>query len=245
MRNVSSADLVFITHDMDKESRDNINDRGFFVNDVDAGENYYLFRDRHQHFYNYLCNHGHKYDCVLITDSRDVVFQLDPFEWVNDFKQKKDQLDHFVVLVSEGFERQSSGFGCIEHFEFQRDVPMPHLKNDNHKLVCNAGVTIGSTQAMKSYELLMFMTVMKTIGRCTDQAALNYLLHIVENDRSFQISAPQDDTLCLTGEGVKMGSIEPIIFNGALYNPRNQPYYMIHQWDRLDGLREDILTQYN
>lgn len=242
IKNVPNADLVFITHEMDNEIKEKILRKGFHIEEVKAGENYYIFRDRHQHFYNYLCKNGHNYKYVLITDSRDVVFQDSPFKWI---EKNYSDLKNFVVLMAEGFKRQESGFACIEHFEFQRDVPLPHLKNDNSKLVCNAGITLGTSLDVKNFELLIFMSVMKTIGRCTDQAALNYLMHIVENDKNFKISLPCEDNLCLTGEGVRLGSVEPLFINKKLYNPKQDLYHIIHQWDRLDGLREDILAEYD
>jgi hypothetical protein len=251
-KNISNADLVVLTNNIDTESRSKIINRGFEVVDVPEGEAFYLFRDRHLHFYNYLNKHGHKYNNVLITDSRDVVFQANPFDWIDIWKNRINEikgdvsfLNHFVIFTSEGFRRSESGFACIEHFEFQRDVPMPHLKNDNSKFVCNAGVTLGTPRAIQDYEFLMFMTSMKTIGRCTDQASLNYMLHFLADDKTYQISFPQHDNLCLTGEGVKVGSVEPILIDGKLFNPKNELYFMIHQWDRLDGLREEILSQYS
>jgi|LakMenE01Jun11ns_1017448.scaffolds.fasta_scaffold9935948_2 hypothetical protein len=254
-RNVVNADLVFITHEMDQSARTKLIDKGAIIVDVVAGENYYIFRDRHKHFYDYLCTNGYKYQNVLISDSRDVVFQADPFKWLENYVNNhcydlsvdcvKESVSHKVVVTAEGFKRKESGFACIEHFEFQRDVPIPYLQDDNTNWVCNAGVTLGTANAIKEFELLMFMVSMKSIGRCTDQASLNFIMGLIKNDKSYLISHPQDDNLCLTGEGVRLGSVEPILANGKLYNPLNQLYFMIHQWDRLDGLREEILKQYS
>jgi hypothetical protein len=253
-RNIRNADLVFITHEMDQSARQKLSDNGAIVVDVVAGENYYIYRDRHKHFYDYLCKHGYQYENVLISDSRDVVFQDDPFVWFKNYTLEftydfsvdcvKESVSHKVVLTAEGFKRKESGFACIEHFEFQKDVPPLYFHEDNTQSVCNAGIFLGTSTAIKEFELLMFMVSMKTIGRCTDQAALNYIVGMIQDDKSFVISHPQSDNLCLTGEGVKMGSVKPILSQGKLYNELNQLYYMIHQWDRLDSLREEILSQY-
>lgn len=239
-RYVTNADLVFVTHEMDDQSRSQLQEKDAIIYDVNAGENYYIFRDRHKHFYDYLCKNSDKYKYVLVTDSRDVVFQSNPFDWIENKLLDSDK--EAVFITAEGFKRQQSGFACIEHFEFQRDVPLPYLQNDNDKMVCNAGVTLGTLNAVKNFELLMFMTAMKTIGRCTDQAALNFLLEIFKDDPVYNISQPTNDNLCLTGEGVRMGSVEPMLQDKKLYNPQNELYCMVHQWDRLDGLREDILN---
>lgn len=241
LKNIPNKDLVIVTHDLQQNNLEKLLNKEAIIYSVEAGEMYYLFRDRHLHFYNYLKDNGHKYDQVLVCDSRDVVFQSNPFEW----SKAKTNKEYFVALTAEGFNRSESGFACIEHFEFQRDVPMPHLKNDNSQPVINAGVAIGTSRAIKNFEFLMFVTIMKTIGRCTDQAALNYLMHFLGNDDQYLVSFPQDDYLCLTGEGIKIGKVEPVLSNGQLINPKGELYCMIHQWDRINYLREEILAQYS
>jgi hypothetical protein len=241
LKNINNKDFVVITHDIKQNNLEKLKQNNAEIIQIEAGEMYYLFRDRHLHFYNYLKKFGSNYEKVLICDSRDVVFQNDPFVWCD----KNIKKQNFVAFTAEGFKRSESGFACIEHFEFQRDVPRPYLKENNEKWVCNAGVTIGSTKEIQEFEFLLFVTVMKTIGRCTDQAALNYLMHFFEEDPKYHISLPQNESLCLTGEGVKLGSVEPILQNKELICTKTgEPYCMIHQWDRLNYLREEILAQY-
>lgn len=233
-----NADIVILTHDMKINHRNLLSKLGIEIVDVPAGEMYYLFRDRHLHFWNYLNEHGSNYNRVIVTDSRDVVFQSNPFDW-------KNEKNHFVTFMAEGFKRSESGFACIEHFEFQRDVPQPHLKENSDRWVCNAGVIFGTSRAIQDFEFLMFSVTMKTIGRCTDQAALNYLLHFLERDPAYQISFPQAENLCLTGEGIKQGSVCPVVKDDTVCAPNGLPYHIIHQWDRIDGLKEDILSKYS
>ena len=90
----------------------------------------------------------------------------------------------------------------------------------------------------------MWSVTMKTIGRCTDQATLNYLMVHLEEDATYSISKPINDTLCLHGEGVKEGFVkEPIIRHKEFFNSYlDEPYCVIHQWDRLDDrLKECVL----
>ena len=241
LNNINNKDLLIVTHDIKDCNLKKLEEKNAIIKQVEAGEMYYLFRDRHLHFYDYLSKNGGAYDQVLVCDSRDVVFQDDPFVWTKKNISEKD----FVVLTAEGFKRFESGFACIEHFEFQRDVPRPHLKENNDKWVCNAGVAIGNSRSIQDFEFLLFITIMKTIGRCTDQAALNYLMYFLEEDKKFKVSLPQKESLCLTGEGIKLGSVEPILENGKLYCPNGEAYCMIHQWDRINYLKEEILAQYS
>lgn len=251
LKNIENADAVILTHDMPDEARDKLISKGIEIVDVSAKDIHFLYRDRHLSFYNYLNNHGHKYKYVLVTDSRDVVFQANPFEWIALWKERYknikgnlDFLNHFVVMISEGFKMSRSGFACIEHFEFQRDVPMPYMKEDKDRWVVNGGTFLGTPRALQDFHFLVWITTMKTIGRCTDQATINWLMYYLDNDEAYQVSFPQHDNLCLTGEGVKEGAVEPILKDGKLFNPKEKLYYMIHQWDRLEGLKEEILALY-
>lgn len=251
-KNIPNADLVILTEHMPEDVEDRLlaSDVTEVVR-VPAEEAHFLFRDRHLSFWKYLNNHGHKYKLVLVTDSRDVVFQANPFDWVGEWKERHknikgqhDFLNHFVILMAEGFKMSKSGFACIEHFEFQRDVPMPYMKEDKNRWVVNGGTFLGTARAIQDWHFLVWITSMKTIGRCTDQAAVNWLMYYLENDDTYQVSFPQHDHLCLTGEGVKEKSVSPILKEGKLFSPQDKLYYMIHQWDRIEDLKEAILAQY-
>lgn len=250
LNNVPDADAVILTHDIPPDVREKLEDRGVVVVDVSAKDIHFLYRDRHLSFRNYLNDHGHKYKYVLVTDCRDVMFQANPFDWVQVWKDRHKNirgcltfLDHFVVLMAEGFKMTQSGFACIEHFEFQRDVPMPYMKEDKDRWVVNGGTYLGTPRALQDWHFLVWMTTMKTIGRCTDQATVNWLMYYLEDDSTYQVSFPQHDNLCLTGEGVKEGAVEPLLKYGRLFSPKDEPYYMVHQWDRLEYLKEDILAR--
>jgi hypothetical protein len=190
-----------------------------------------------------------------------VIFQSSPFVWVEKWRKRyenvegnKSFLDHFVILTSEGFRTSRSGFACVDNFEFQRDVPKECMKDIGDKFVVNGGVSLGTWRALMDYHLLLWATMLKSRGRCTDQAAINYLMATLENDETYSISFPQHDWLCLTGEGVKEGVVEPnakelgMGFDdnlGILKNPKGEPYCMIHQWDRLPHNLKNPLLAHN
>ena len=248
-KRVPDSDVVILTDDnLSEEILDEL-DR-YDVNYVPVPKITNLFRDRHLAYWNYLNEHGHKYRHLIITDCRDVLFQQSPFDWIDDWKTRfgnvhgnKDFLNNFVVLTSEGFKVSQSGFACIDNFEFQNDVPEVHRKDIKDQRVVNGGVSLGTPQALMNFHFLIWATMLKTRGRCTDQSAINYLMSILNEDASYSISYPQHDWLCLTGEGVKEGVVQPQHEDGVLKNPLGHPYAVIHQWDRLDNsLRQSLLS---
>lgn len=249
LRNVQDADYVLLTDNISDEAAAEL--ELFDVNVVNVPKLTHLFRDRHMAFWNYLNDHGHKYKSIIITDCRDVLFQKSPFEWIEDWKTRFDNvqgnksfLDHFVILTAEGFKTSRSGFACVENFEFQSDLPKEFLKEMKDKWVVNGGVSLGTYRALMNYHLLVWSMMLKSKGRCTDQAAINYLMSVLEEDETYCVSFPQHDWLCLTGEGVKEEAVVPVNDDGVLKTPDGRKYALIHQWDRLDdSLRSSLLSR--
>jgi len=249
---IPNADVVIITHDIPDFYKNKLVAQGVYVIDFPSTFMQYLYRDRHYAFWDYLNNHGYKYQYVLVTDSRDVVFQANPFEWVDEWKSRFDKingdktfLNHFVILTAEGHKIQQSGFACIDQFEFERNVPEVFQKKDKNRYVINGGIFLGTPRALQDWHYLIWVTTLKTIGGCTDQATVNWLFYHLENDDTYQISFPQIDNLCLTGEGIKEGVIHPTFKEDCcFYNSDNgKKYYILHQWDRLDSFKEKIISK--
>jgi hypothetical protein len=121
------------------------------------------------------------------------------------------------------------------------------MKDIGDKFVVNGGVSLGTWRALMDYHLLLWGTMLKSRGRCTDQAAINYLMTVLEHDETYSLSFPQHDWLCLTGEGVKEDVVTPQFDDkGVLMNPKGQPYCILHQWDRLpDDLKNPLLAQHS
>lgn len=246
IEHVTNADFVILTHEMPDSVRSKLESKNFKVEQVKADVQF-LYRDRHLCFYNFFNKHGRDYKRAMVTDCRDVVFQLNPFDWLERTEKYFNSItyqNHYVVLTYEGFAMKQSGFACIEDFEFQRDVPRPFLKEDRERWVINGGIALGTPQALQSLHYLIWSLTLKSIGRCTDQATFNWLSDYFSGNASFLIDHPQAGNLCLTGEGVKEGCVEPILMEGRLCNTFKQTYYMVHQWDRLDYLREEIIAKY-
>lgn len=242
-------DVVVLSHNIPDLARKRLWDMDIEVEDVDLKEMHSLYRDRHLAYWRYLINHGHKYKYILTCDCRDVVFQLNPFDWVSKWMLRhtniqgaKTFLDHFVIMTAEGHKASQSGFACVEHFEFERDIPDVFKKENKDKRVVNGGIFLGTPRAMQDWHFLVWTTCLKTRGRCTDQAAVNWLIHFLEEDETYSISFPQHDNLCLTGEGVKEG-VEFVLKDGLVQNKQGETYHLIHQWDRVESIKTEVSKQ--
>lgn len=244
-----STDLAVVTHQMPHEVREGLTWLGAEVVDFKDGET--VLRDRHLAFWNYLNEHGHKYKYILISDSKDVVFQRNPFKWVEEWKLRfdkiqgnRDFLDHFVIFASEGFKMSRSGFACIEHFEFEKDVPKKFVQPERNRWVVNGGIMLGTPRALQDLVFLLWSVTLKSIGHITDQATLNWVMRFLEKDATYSVSHPQHDDFCIVCEGIKEEGVPLILKNGIAHNPQGNPYCIVHQWDRIPELRDAVLAQY-
>lgn len=253
LSNIPDAKKVIFTHDMPDDICALASDCGAEVNFIDADEiSDYVPRDRFYVYWQYLLDHGHRYKYILATDSKDVLFQRNPFDWIPVWQSRFDDisgdhqfLNNFVILTSEGYKHKKSFFNLKEQFEFQSDVREPFRREMNEKYVLNSGVCMGTPDALKNYFFTLWAVHMKSFGSCTDQAALNYLYRFLREDETYSVSQPWNDVLCLTCEGVKHNYIpQPLFKDGELWfhDPEliNEPYYMVHQFDRLS---EETLQQ--
>lgn len=222
------ADKIVFTHDMSFDVQKWLEDSGLIVCRVYAKEVSCAVKDRYLHYWKYLCSH--EYDNVLHVDSKDVLFQSDPFE---NFKRP------IVALVNEGMPTTSNGFHLIEQFEFQKDIH-PFFKReprDHH--VLNSGVTIGSKNEIKNYFMLMWGMSLSMPKAITDQAIVNYLYHFLQYDPQYEIAT---SNFCLTGESLKNGFTKAVFKDGLFYSD-DVLYEIVHQWDRTD-YKEETLSYY-
>ncbi len=242
---IPNAKKVVFTHDMPDDICQMVEDHGAAVMMVPADEiSSYIQRDRFYVYWQYLLEHGHKHPYVLATDSKDVLFQRNPFDWITVWQRRFTEiagnhkfLDNFVILTSEGYKHKRSVWNLQEQFQFQSDVREPFRREMSDTYVLNSGVCLGTPDALKNYFFTLWAVHMKSFGACTDQAALNYLYRFLRDDETYSVSQPWSDTLCLTGEGVKQDWIpQPRIKDGMLWFPEeriDEPYYIVHQYDRL------------
>lgn len=233
---LSNVDVVFVTHDMPEETRAILKTLEFNVYDVDPNEVGYPIGDRHLHFWRYLAANPDKYNQVLHTDCRDVVFQRDPFKLVR-------YSESFVLLTNEGMPPSSNGFHCIEQFKFQQDIP-PLFRKEVRDHVLNGGIAMGTAADLKSHFFLIWALSIKMSPDVTDQAALNYLFNFLDHDQTYKVAHPALDSFCLTGEAVKDSFIESDFRDGVFYHRKlNEPYVLVHQWDRTK-YQENVLAHY-
>jgi len=197
-----------------------------------------ILRDRWLHYWKYLCSISTEYDCVLISDSRDVLIQGDPFLFLRQACKSK------LIVTSEGFRHFESQWNMMDQFKAQKAVG-DFDRNQFFWPVVNGGVVLGRSDFVKNFCFLIWSSVLRTCVSCTDQGVINYLMSFLKEDPEYLIVDPHSSLLCITGEGIKQNLLNftPLFHEGKVCNLDGQPYILFHQWDRTN-FKEEILSRY-
>jgi hypothetical protein len=179
---------------------------------------YFLYLD-------FLRNSAERFERILLTDVRDVVFQGDPFAYP------------WPKGLSVGIEDRGMRIGGCEHMV--RWLAGHPLGTDGSELydqpISCSGITVGDHIAMVRYLedltglLLPFNPGPRMAGY--DQGVHNRLLH---SGRLDPVTRHDNSGPILT-LGYKQ-EVPPLDENGDILNDAGQPAHIVHQYDRMEGL---------
>jgi hypothetical protein len=176
-------------------------------------------------YLNFLRNSPERFERILLTDVRDVVFQSDPFAFP------------WPEGLSVGMEDTRMRIGGCEHMV--RWLARHPLGTDGSELydqpISCSGITVGDHDAVVCYLdaltglLLPFTPGPRMAGY--DQGVHNRLLHsgaldpVTRHDNS--------------GPILTLGYKQEVPFqdeNGDVLNETGEPAHIVHQYDRMEGL---------
>jgi hypothetical protein len=184
---------------------------------------------RHIYYRSYLAECGRDYDCVMLADIRDILFQKDPFAF--------SIPDGLSVFMEDARQTIGSNFS---NASWMRDGFGESVLNElRDKPVFCAGTTIGSPAAMLDYfdRMLQLICARKT-ALPIDQAAHNVVIH-----RQPPPSLHRFDND--TGPVLTMAEMDPRQFRfserGFLINATGQSFNTLHQYDRHGELAPKLL----
>jgi hypothetical protein len=196
------------------------------------------------HTWQFLVDNHEKYNNVIITDVRDVIFQKNPSEYLNE----KLSTECPIMISSEGIlfkdepwnlQNLVRGFGPII-----ADKLTPRTAH-------NVGVLAGKSLAMKNLCLSLYSN---TVGRYipSDQSSFNVLLY--EGLLSSYVDTNHNDSwACQCGVVLDpekshytpfLLEPRPVIKNGLVYNNKGELFHIVHQWDRVPELKSSVERRY-
>jgi hypothetical protein len=181
----------------------------------------------------FLRDAAERYDDILLTDVKDVLFQRPPFDFPRDgaeicfFEEDPDRFIRDCPLNSRWL---SEPFGA-EALARVADRP----------ILCS-GTTLGTGRAIAAYceTMLACMTEHRIVGLGGDQGAHNYLVytHGFEGMRLF----PNESGPVLT---MAMRKRPPSFdVNGNVLNARGEVPNVVHQYDRVPAVMDRVNRRY-
>jgi hypothetical protein len=265
-----SDDVVIVGSDMNGETVKKLTSEGIVLN---------LFGNRtedggvetkgpgvphvERFFYLWTFLQDKKYDQIVMTDTRDVVFQKNPFKWLD-----KPLSMYQFVAASEGMRYKNEPWGNTNLYQ----AFGPHYYNlMKNRYINNVGVLAGTQLFVESLVGMIFQVSLGRPIPIVDQAVYNYLLTVpLFREKVFWTSHgdPWAVNLGTTIEAVASGSgdlgklcennqdelnkygmnyedVQPVIEDdGTIKTPGGSLYAIVHQWDRIPSLKAKIEKKY-
>ncbi len=201
------------------------------------------------HLWQYLMTgpvYDQKYRYVVTTDTRDVIFQRNPFEWL---EANLAPNEHQIVAPSEGLKYVNEPWGADNmHRGYGPNVGPSTQEYE----IFNVGTIAGEAEAIKDLSLLLYsMGENRYIPN--DQSSFNLLVNgcllDVVKTRMIDPWACECGTMMdpsklpnflpyLLGERPEIGS------DDLVYTAKGELYYMVHQWERVPELKPIISARY-
>lgn len=179
-------------------------------------------------YYDLISKYGSDYEYAMYMDTRDVIIQKNPFDYMIS-KPEKD-----LFLVCEGMKVSENSCNNNWHNLLLSTQVFPNYEGNNN-LITNGG-TVGGKVKDFMYILLLAITNFnrKASAPIPDQCILTSLYSYLKDLNHVDYCHPYTSDFCATGEAIKWGNIN-INFDGKqALTPDNQPYYLFHQWDRTE-----------
>lgn len=229
------GEVVIFTSDMRDNTRALISGYGYKIVEIDPSIINIPAHDRLLVYYQYL--QDNVYDRIIFTDSKDVYFQENPFDYINDITN----LDNYVLLCGEGANHESCLWNFHDQKKIQASMKKKHRREYLTNPIINSGFILGTYELMKHLSLVMWTNTLRQSHEYTDQAVLNYLYNFLKLDDRYILYTPQKYALAATGAGICQKWFNGNLVDGKLYHKDlNIPYAAFHQWERT-GYVEKII----
>ncbi|CAF1231000.1 unnamed protein product [Adineta ricciae] len=173
------------------------------------------------------------YKYVFICDSRDVIFQRNIFDYVNEYE---DGLFVFQETTKMNIRKCSYNSKWIKDCYGETEL---NLIGD-HKIIC-AGTILGSWKAIMNYLSIVEQVTSQRYQQCNDQGIHNHIvyrdkinntkIHIISHEHGFVGTLGYSATF-------KRNQF------GLILNENEQVYAVIHQFDRNKQITEQLEIQY-
>lgn len=250
-----TGDKVMILMNADRYTTEKVIEAGFTIigfNQDEQGNLVYesplkVHVERFLHIFNHLNKIDYRY--VITTDVKDVVFQRNPIEFLeqNLPPSSKNQL----VFSSESMVYKDEPWGNQNLLETYGEYIYNYFKDNE---IYNVGVLAGRGYAMKDLAMNIFLACLNKPIPITDQSTFNVLVSMEPYQSSSIYAQSEDGWACQLGTTADPSKIDefkskllepsPILVEDKVKTSLNYEYYIVHQYDRIPEWRKVIEAKY-
>lgn len=259
-----NGDKIMLCYNVSYDVCNELNKRGFKILGFEQNEEdrcleytkpgFNVVVERFQHLAFVLREMEQKYRYIITTDVRDVIFQRNPSEWLeNNIGDKK------IVAASESILYNVEDWNRLNLYHSFGPQIYQILSNS---IVYNAGVMAGDYETM--LDLFMHIRLLCDAapahyiegGGGPDQAAYNVLINSKPWANITRFTPSEDGWAAQLGTtgthiaerfGSKIDKIvepAPILIDGKVCTSTGEPFYIVHQYDRSPEWADKILQNY-
>jgi len=182
-------------------------------------------------------------EIVIWTDVKDVIFQKDPTEWIKNNKQKE------ILAFSECVRFKDDSW-AVTNAGTSFPMEWPWLQD---KISYCAGTIVGDSFALKDLFIDIYRWSLTTSNpeQLSDQAAYNILINLNHFKENVQFVtqeegfATQLGTVWMKKASLPILESPPVLKNSVFYNQNDDPFVIVHQYDRDPTLKDIIHSVYS
>ena len=195
------------------------------------------------HLLNQLEKEGRKFDRIITTDVRDVIFQTNPSDWLD------ENQDRDIIAPSESVMYEHESWNMNNFIKTFGGVVWEFIGKEIQ--VCNVGTVAGNVSVFKD---MCFMIYSLAVGNGHgDQPAFNILANTSYKDRT-QFVGADDYWACQTGTLVEnYDKLKNYLLDKPPYmgmdnlvrNHKDDVYCLVHQYERIPEWNNIINKKYS
>lgn len=258
------GDVAIVGTNLKKETIDKLTQEGVILSlygnqqpngDITAPQNGAPHVERFFYLWNFLENTKEEYQFVITTDTRDVVFQSNPSEWL-----QENLITNFLVASSECMRFRNEPWNNQNLL----DTFGPYFHNKlKDNFIYNVGTIAGDFISVKGLLSFIFHLSINRSIPIVDQAVYNFIIQqepflmdtmFANNSDAWAIQLGTTLGAVQSGKG-DLGIVyqnkpgdyasmyednQPKVRDGVVLTDDNKRFCIVHQYDRVNGLKEEI-----
>ena len=261
------GDVMLVGTNMSKETIDKLTSNGILLElygqrgengDITSPVSNAPHVERFFYLWNALETIKKQYRYVITTDTRDVIFQKNPSDWIEEHSAD-------LILSSEGMLYKDEPWGKKNYEECFGSYFFKRIEN---RLINNVGVIAGGFDNVKSLMLMIYQLSLQRPIAVVDQATFNFIINDDNYAQLGKLFTNNHDgwaiQLGTTIEAVRSGAgdlgqlyrtdpnfkyeyqdMQPKIYgDGKVVNDVGTVFTIVHQYDRVPYLKEKMQKLY-